>query len=207
MSIALNSSRFIARPKSFSPDAARARVEAAEAGRRKPGNLACAKGFLTWVELTRVFAGKLDNGLPRIEASSTNALSRYKIPPTYFLQDGIADTCPYVNYHGWAPRWDDKSPSVSVLLDGKREVGRVVVTCAATADGHFPVTDVTLEIGGKTLGRKARSAADGRIVFEFPSIRTDKVSVCLSGQAKKKDTTPWLSEIEVYGARPAASYK
>lgn len=196
-----------ARPKAFSPSAAHDKVEAAEAGRRKPGNLACAKRFLTWVELTRVFAGKLDNGLPRIEASSTNALSRYKIPPTYFLQDGIADTCPYVNYHGWAPRWDDKSPSVTVLLDGKREVGRVVVTCAATADGRFPVTDVTLEIGGKTLGCKARSAADGRVVFEFPSVRTDKVSVRLSGQAKKKDTTPWLSEIEVYGARPATSYK
>lgn len=196
-----------AKPKAFSPKDARAKVEAAEAGRRKPGNLACAKRFLTWVELTRVFAGKLDNGLPRIEASSTNALSRYKIPSTYFLQDGIADTCPYVNYHGWAPRWDDKSPSVSVLLDGKREVGRVVVTCAATADGHFPVTDVTLEIGGKTLGRKARSAADGRVVFEFPSVRTDKVSVRLSGQAKKKDTTPWLSEIEVYGMHTDASYK
>ena len=194
-----------ARPKAFSPDAARAQVEAAEAGRRKPGNLACAKRFLTWVELARVFTGKLDNGLPRIETSSTNAFTRYKIPQPYFLQDGIADTCPYLTYHGWAPQKGDKAPSVTVRLDGEQTVGCVVATCAATTDGLFPVTEVALEINGKIKGRQVRTAEDGRVEFRFSAVRTDKVVLRLVGQ-KQDNITPWLSEVEVY-APSGTSYK
>ena len=185
-----------AKPKVFSPVAAHDRIEAAEAGRRKPGNLACAKRFLTWVELCRAGEGKLDYGLPRVMVSSARGTPS-KVPASYFLQDGFSDTVPYLSYHGWAPRKGDSAPSVTVELDGCRRISRIVVTCAANPEGEFCVSGLAVEANGKQLGTGRRTSADGRVSVEFPPVETSSVVIHLTGSPVDGKEL-WLSEVEVY---------
>ena len=187
---------FHSRPKAFSFKAACAAVDAAEAARRKPGNLAVAKRFLTWEELKLSDKGELDCGFPKVEASSYRAIQYFKgVAFGYFLQDGFADEFPYLRYHGWAPEKGDKSPSVKVLFGEKKRFGKVVVTCCRDAKGAFPVASGSVEVDGRKVAEFVRGAG-GRVVVEFPPVPSDAVTVRLSGNAAGGEA--WLTEVEVY---------
>jgi len=189
--------------RDFSPAAAAKEIEAAEAARRKPGNLALAKRFLTWLELKRLGKGELDAGYPKISATSTLEFNPKGIPRTYFLQDGFADERPYVAYHGWAPAAKDSAPALTVDFGGKTSVRKVVLTCCRSRDGMYQVESGTIEAGGAKLADFVRGA-DGRVVVEFPPTEVESLVIRLRGanapfsHLAVMNSTPWLSEVEVY---------
>ena len=187
---------FHSRPKAFSFKAACAAVEAAEAARRRPGNLAVAKTFLNWDEMRRVAKGAMDGGFPKVETSSTKVLGGRKgIPFGHFLQDGFADEFPYLPYYGWAPEATDKSPSVKVLFGEAKTFRKVVLTCCRDANGVFPVSDGSVEVDGRKVAGFVRGAG-GRVVIEFAPVSSDAVTVRLSGG--RGGDGAWLTEVEVY---------
>ena len=187
---------FHSRPKAFSFKAARAAVAAAEAARRRPGNLAVAKSFLNWDEMRRVAKGDLDAGFPKVETSSAKVLGGRKgIPFGHFLQDGFADEFPYLPYYGWAPEATDKSPSVKVLFGEAKTFRKVVLTCCRDAKGTFPVSSGSVEVAGRKVAEFVRGAG-GRVVAEFAPVSSDSVTVRLAGDAGRDEA--WLTEVEVY---------
>ena len=189
--------------RDFSARAAAAEIDAAEAARRKPGNLALAKRFLTWLELKRMAKGELDNGYPKISASSAKESNPKGLPRTYFLQDGFADEVPYCSYHGWAPADKDAAPTLTVDFGAKKPVRRVVLTCCRDRSGAYQVESGWIEADGVKLADFTRGASG---VVEVP-VRPAEVSrlvIRLRGtslQYKNSEVmkaTPWLSEVEVY---------
>ncbi|MBQ3340985.1 MAG: hypothetical protein IJG84_03750 [Kiritimatiellae bacterium] len=187
---------FHSRPRAFSFKAACDAVDAAEAARCKPGNLAVAGKFLTWAEMLRVASGKQDAGFPKVETSSARVLGGRKgLPWGYFLQDGFADEFPYLPYHGWAPDANDKSPSVKVLFGEKKRFGKVVVTCCCDAKGAFPVASGSVEVDGRKVAEFVRGAG-GRVAVEFSPVSSDAVTVRLSGGRDGEEA--WLTEVEAY---------
>ena len=171
-------------------------MDAAEAARRKPGNLAVARKFLTWAEMLRVAAGKQDAGFPKVETSSARVLGGRKgLAWGCFLQDGFADEFPYLPYHGWAPEKGDKSPSVKVMFGETKRFRKVVLTCCRDAKGAFPVASGSVEVDGRKVAEFVRGAG-GRVVVEFAPVSSDAVTVRLFGNAAGDEA--WLTELEVY---------
>lgn len=191
-------------PKAFDPGSAAAEIAAAEARRVKPGNLALARRFLTWSEMKRMRKGELDNGFPKVTATSMSEANPFGLPRTYFLQDGFADEVPYLPYHGWSPDYGDASPAVTVDFGERRRVGRVVLTCCADVDGRYKVSSGSVEIGGCSVAGFERTGG-GRVVVDFAPVEADSVTIRLKGKSVKSRgaaamrAAPWLSEVEVYG--------
>ena len=189
--------------REFSPSAAAAEIEVAEAARRKPGNIALAKRFLTWLELKRMAKGELDNGYPKITATSTRDFNPKGIPRTYFLQDGFADEMPYVAYHGWSPAEKDGAPALTVDFGEEKSVRRIVLTCCRDCDGTYQVESGTIEAGGAKLADFKRGVG-GVVEVTIPPTKVSALVIRLRGKADKvkhvnfMKTTPWLSEVEVY---------
>ena len=190
--------------KRFSPAAASREIEAAEAARRKPGNIALAPKFLTWVEMKRLARGESDGGFPRITASSSKEGSpKLSLPYAYFLQDGIADIEPYLPYHGWTPDIKDRSPSLKIEFGGKKRFSRLIMTCCRTKAGEYAVSSATVEADGRKIAELSRGD-DGRMRAGFEPVEADSLTIRVNGRnldGKIKTwtkRTPWLSEIEVY---------
>ena len=189
--------------REFSPSAAAAEIEVAEAARRKPGNIAIAKRFLTWLELKRMAKGELDNGYPKVSATSTRESNPKGLPRTYFLQDGFADEKPYCSYHGWSPSDKDRAPALTVDFGEKKAIRKVVMTCCRTASGLYQAESGWVEANGKKVADFTRIGS-GRIEISFEPIEASSVVVHVRGnglQFKNSEftkATPWLSEIEVY---------
>ena len=195
---------FHAKPKKFSPSEASREIEAAEAARRKPGNIALAPKFLTWVELKRLAKGELDVGFPRFTATTSKEGSpRMDLPYAYFLQDGFADVEPYLPYHGWTPDNKDSSPAVKIEFGGKKRFSRIIIACCRDKSGKYAVSSATVEANGRTVAEMKRGD-DGRMTAEFAPTESDAVTIRVKGrhlEGKIKTWTkrvPWISEIEVY---------
>ncbi len=187
---------FHSRPKAFSFKAACAMVAAAEAARRRPGNLAVAKGFLNWDEMRRVVKGDLDGGFPKVETSSARVLGGRKgIPFGYFLQDGFADEFPYLPYYGWAPEATDKSPYVKVQFGEEKTFRKVVLTCCRDANGKFPVSSGSVEVADRKVAAFVRSSG-GKVVVEFEPVSADAVTIRPVGTVVGDGA--WFTEVEVY---------
>ena len=195
---------FHAKPKKFSPEEASREIEAAEAARRKPGNIALAPKFLTWGELKRLAKGDQDAGFPRFTATTSKEGSpRMDLPYAYFLQDGFADVEPYLPYHGWTPDNKDPAPSVKIEFGGKKRFSRIVATCCRDKSGKYAVSSATVAVDGRTVAEMKRGD-DGRMTADFAPIESDAVTVYVKGRHINgkirtwTKRTPWLSEIEVY---------
>ena len=195
---------FHAKPKKFSPEEASREIEAAEVARRKPGNIALAPKFLTWVELKRLAKGDQDAGFPRFTATTSKEGSpRMDLPYAYFLQDGFADVEPYLPYHGWTPDNKDPAPSVKIEFGGKKRFSRIVATCCRDKSGKYAVSSATVAVDGRTVAEMKRGD-DGRMTADFAPIESDAVTVYVKGRHINgkirtwTKRTPWLSEIEVY---------
>jgi hypothetical protein len=195
---------FHAKPKKFSPSEASREIEAAEAARRKPGNIALAPKFLTWVELKRLAKGELDVGFPRFTATTSKEGSpRMDLPYAYFLQDGFADVEPYLPYHGWTPDNKDSAPAVKIEFGGKKRFSRIIIACCRDKSGKYAVSSATVEANGRTVAEMKRGD-DGRMTAEFAPTESDAVTIRVKGrhlEGKTKTWTkrvPWISEIEVY---------
>lgn len=189
--------------KEFSPSAAAAEIEVAEAARRKPGNIALATRFLTWLELKRMGKGELDNGYPKITATSTRDFNPRGIPRTYFLQDGFADEVPYCAYHGWAPAEKDAAPTLTVDFGEKKSVRRVVLMCCRDHSGAYQVESGWIEADGVKLADFTRGAS-GVVEVPVRPAEVSRLAIRLRGknlQYKNSaftKATPWLSEVEAY---------
>ncbi len=195
---------FHAKPKKFSPSEASREIEAAEVARRKPGNIALAPKFLTWVELKRLAKGELDVGFPRFTATTSKEGSpRMDLPYAYFLQDGFADVEPYLPYHGWTPDNKDSAPAVKIEFGGKKRFSRIIIACCRDKSGKYAVSSATVEANGRTVAEMKRGD-DGRMTAEFAPTESDAVTIRVKGrhlEGKTKTWTkrvPWISEIEVY---------
>ena len=192
------------KPKKFSPADSMREIEAAEAARRKPGNIALAPKFLTWVELKSLAKGELEVGFPKFTATtSKNGSPRVDVPYAYFLQDGFADVEPYLPYHGWSPDNKDPDPAVKIEFDGVKRFSRIVVTCCRGESGKYAVSSATVKADGRIIADMKRGA-DGRMTAVFAPIESEAVTVHVKGyhlEGKAKTwikRTPWISEIEVY---------
>ena len=194
---AFGSAIWYAQPKAFSPDNARAEIEQAEAGRRKPGNMAVASRFLTWGEMRRLAKGELDNGYPSFSVSSIGPKMIKELPAGYVLQDGMADEFPYLPYHAWAPSSTDAAPSVTVDFGERKVIHRVVVSRVRTEDGRWPVHSVSLEADGVSVGQVSFAAGRPRAECVFPQIAMRRLKVCVT-DSDRASIDGWLSEIEVY---------
>ena len=190
-------------PRGFSPSAAAAEIEAAEAARRKPGNVALAKRFLTWLELKRMAKGELDNGYPKVSATSMRDFNPKGLPRTYFLQDGFADEVPYLPYHGWSPAEKDAAPALTVDFGERKSVRKVVLTCCRNRAGAYQVESGSVEADGVKLADFKRGAG-GVVEVSFPPTDASSLVIRLCGKGEDvrpgshMKSTPWLSEIEVY---------
>lgn len=192
------------KPKKFSPADSMREIEAAEAARRKPGNIALAPKFLTWVELKRLAKGELEVGFPKFTATtSKNGSPRVDVPYAYFLQDGFADVEPYLPYHGWSPDNKDPDPAVKIEFGGVKRFSRIVVTCCRGESGNYAVSSATVKADGRIIADMKRGA-DGRMTAVFAPIESETVTIHVKGyhlEGKAKTwikRTPWISEIEVY---------
>ena len=189
--------------KCFSVKSAVEKVDAAEAKRRKEGNLAVASRFPTWVELLRMGKGELDIGYPKLVPTSTTEQRPKGLPRAYFLQDGFADVFPYVAYQGWKPSRNDKSPAVRVEFGEPKQFRRVVVTCCRDREGRYAVSSGWVEVDGKKVAQFKRGK-DGRAEAVFPPVTSGDVTIHIDGthheavNSNWQRTVPWISEIEVY---------
>lgn len=187
----------------FSVKAAAEKIDAAEARRRKDGNLAVAARFPTWVELLRMGKGELDIGYPKIVPTSTTEQRPKGLPRAYFLQDGFSDVFPYVAYHGWKPSRNDKSPAVRVEFGEPKRFRRVVVTCCRDREGRYAVSSGWVEVNGKKVAQFKRGK-DGRAEAVFAPVVSGDVTVHVDGihheavNSNWQRTVPWISEVEVY---------
>lgn len=192
------------KPKKFSPVDASREIEAAEAARRKPGNIALVPKFLTWVELKRLFKGELEVGFPKFTVTtSKDGSPRIDIPHAYFLQDGFADVEPYLPYHGWTPDNKDSDPAVKIEFGRVKRFSRIVVTCCRSKSGKYAVSSAIVKANGRMIADMKRGV-DGCMTADFAPIESESVTVHvkghhLEGKAKTwSKRTPWISEIEVY---------
>ena len=194
---AFGSAVWYAQPKAFSPDSARTEIELAEAGRRKPGNLAVASRFLTWGEMRRLAKGELNNGYPSVSVSSIGPKMIKELPAGYFLQDGMADEFPYLPYHAWAPASTDAAPAVTIDFGERKIVNRVVISRVRTEDGRWPLRSVSLEADGVSVGQVVFPSGRPRAECVFPQTAMRRLKVCVTDY-DRAFLDGWISEIEAY---------
>lgn len=183
------------KPWKFSPARAQAAIDAAEAGRRKPGNLCVARHFRTWKGVLMSGEGTLVREGPHFTASSSHQLFRDLYYP-YFLQDGIAQELPVVYYHGWCPKQDDKAPWIKCDFGSRKKFSRIVLTRTRDASGRFFLKSGTVEANGREIARFG-DQSDAVVRLEFPPVEADSFTVRIV-ERDFDAQNPILSEIEAY---------
>ena len=188
------------KPWAFSIRKAKEEMAALEAARRKPGNLCVAPKFLTWGEIGNFSHVKVEPYYPRMELSS--AYSQYPTKNvrnfSYFLQDGFDASYPYVNFHSWGPRGDDKAPWVKVDFGSKKRFSKVVLCRYKDGKGCYPLKGAAIDVDGREVASfKDDGTAGDKAVLEFPPVEAASFTVRITETDRSGDAY-LLTEIEAY---------